>query len=312
MSEIIEKIRKRFAFSEQEFTNYIKTAPYRYKTYPISKRSGGTRDISQPSKDLKVIQRFVLAEFLDKKFVYHECATAYRNGKSIVDNARPHLGNSYLLKMDFKDFFPSIRASDFVRYLQETKISDSELEAQTLAMIFFKQSNEGLRLSIGSPGSPSISNALLMAFDDKVQKATSPKGIAYTRYSDDLTFSTDAKDVLFEIPSVIEEILSELAYPKLEIKNEKTVFSSRKFNRHVTGITISNEGTMSVGHQVKRKLRSRVFEVAKLQPEDVSSLKGYLSFVSQVEPQFVVKLRLKYPDQMEILDASPANLHLNK
>lgn len=309
MSAIIAHIRRRFAFSEQEFAKYVKTAPYRYKTYPIAKRSGGTREISQPSRDLKVIQRFILEEYLERKFVYHQAATAYRNGKSIVDNARPHLANSYLLKMDFKDFFPSIKASDFVRYLQDMAISVSELEAETLAMVFFKQTIDGLRLSIGSPGSPAISNALLMSFDDKVEKATSVKGISYTRYSDDLTFSTSTKDVLFEIPGVIQEILSTLVYPKLEINREKTVFSSRKFNRHVTGITITNEGNMSLGHQVKRKLRSRVFEVATLQPKDVSSLKGYLSFVNQIEPDFVVKLRRKYPEQMEILDASVANLH---
>ena len=310
MSAVLEHIRRRFAFSKQEFTSYVKTAPYRYKTYPIAKRSGGTREISQPSKDLKVIQRFVLAEFLEKKFKYHECATAYRHGKNISDNARPHLSNSYLLKMDFKDFFPSIRSSDFVRYLQEMRLIDSEFEAEALAMLFFKQTHDGLRLSIGSPGSPSISNALLMPFDDRVQKATSMKGISYTRYSDDLTFSTSSRDVLFELPSVIDEILSTLAYPKLEINREKTVFSSRKFNRHITGITISNEAKMSIGHQVKRRLRSKIFEIYSLQPKEVKSLKGYLSFVNQIEPDFIAKLKIKYPEQMKFLDATAAKPQL--
>ena len=302
MNSILETVRRRFAFSEDELATYIGTAPYRYKTYRIPKRSGGTREISQPSKDLKIIQRYILEKFLSSKFKFHQCATAYQKNKNIADNARPHLHNSYLLKMDFSDFFPSIKAADFVGYLRSAEIALSEQEASDLARLFFKHTNLGLRLSIGSPGSPAISNALLMTFDSRVHGMVSEREISYTRYSDDMTFSTNLKDVLFEIPLLIENILQALPYPILSINKDKTIFSSKKFNRHVTGVTISNDGKMSIGHQNKRILRTRVFEVSKLSVVKIAQLKGYLSFINQIEPDFILKLRSKYPLQMRVLE----------
>ena len=301
MSDILERVRRHFAFSEIEFREYANTAPHRYKTYRIRKRSGGTREISQPSKDLKSIQRFILSECLLRQFEFHECATAYRVGKNITHNVEPHLENPFLLKMDFKDFFPSIRANDFVAYLLGRGIATSEEEATILSKIFFKRSRLGLRLSIGSPGSPSISNALLWEFDGETSSMCDNYGIAYTRYSDDLTFSTDVEGALFKIPRRIARILSKMSRPKLQINFEKTIFSSRKFNRHVTGVTITNEGQMSLGRQTKRRLRSAVFNARHLELEELASLRGYLSFARQIEPNFLERLTQKYPFDMRYI-----------
>lgn len=304
MIPIFELVLQRFSFSEQELIAYVNTAPYRYKTYKVKKRSGGTREISQPSRDLKVLQRFVLAEFLHERFSYHDSATAYRAKISISDNARPHLTNPYLLKMDFSDFFPSIRGEDFRDFLLERTICDFEADAMMLSRIFFKRADGDLVLSIGSPGSPSISNAILMDFDILVSKLSAEVGVAYTRYSDDLTFSTSRKDVLFDFPRQIAEILRSLKYPRLFINQQKTVFSSKKFNRHVTGITITNDGEMSLGHDRKRKLRSRVFQANELSSGDLAKLRGYLSFVNQIEPDFLQKLYRKYPSQIALIQSA--------
>ncbi len=301
MTPIFEIVRRRFSFSEQELISYVNTAPFRYKTYHIKKRTGGTREISQPSRDLKVLQRFILSEFLHRSFSYHDCATAYRENISISDNARPHLHNPYLLKMDFSEFFPSIRASDFKLFLLEKRICDSELEAIMLGRIFFKHSEDGLALSIGSPGSPSISNAMLMEFDQRVSTVAAKAGVVYTRYSDDLTFSTSLKGVLFDFPKHIEEILLHLDYPRLSVNSKKTVFSSKKFNRHVTGITITNDEKMSLGRDRKRQLRTRIFLASELTSRELASLRGYLSFVNQIEPELIRKLSRKYPNQMALI-----------
>tara|TARA_R110002167_G_scaffold86987_1_gene235329 strand:+ start:24422 stop:25354 length:933 start_codon:yes stop_codon:yes gene_type:complete len=304
MTPIFQLVRQRFSFSEQELISYVNTAPYRYKTYKVKKRSGGTREISQPSRDLKILQRFVLTEFLQERFSYHDCATAYREKISISDNARPHLANPYLLKMDFSDFFPSIRADDFEVFLLEKGICTSEIDATMMSRIFFKRADDDLVLSIGSPGSPSISNAMLMDFDRLVSDLSTEARVAYTRYSDDLTFSTSQKDVLFDFPIQISEILRGLKYPRLFINQKKTVFSSKKFNRHVTGITITNDGRMSLGHERKRKLRTRVFLANELSSGDLAKLRGYLSFVNQIEPEFIRKLSRKYPSQMAVIQSA--------
>lgn len=302
--DIFKKVRQRLAFSEAELELYLSTAPFRYKTYKIEKRSGGTREISQPSRDLKILQRFIIENFLNDHLVCHDAATAYRLERNIADNVRPHVANPYLLKMDFKDFFPSIRVEHFISFLLDKNICSSEPDAQRLGKVFFKQSPHGGILSIGSPGSPIISNAMLFEFDQIVQLEMMKLNIVYTRYSDDMAFSTNVSNILFDVPVFIESIISEFIYPRLSLNHKKTVFSSKKFNRHITGITISNEGTMSLGHSTKRHLRSRVYTAIGMNRDELSELRGYLAFASQVEPGLLEKLGKKYPLQMEAIQSA--------
>jgi len=205
--------------------------------------------------------------------------------------------------MDFKNFFPSIKISDFDHYLLTNKIIEEQEERNLVGRIFFMKSESDYELSIGSPGSPLISNALLFDFDKTVFGKCNALGITYTRYSDDLTFTTNTKDILFKWPGTIREILNEIKSPKLVIHEEKTIFSSKKFNRHVTGITISNEGKASLGRSKKREIRTRVYLVKKSEPsvKDILSLRGYISFARSVEPNFVKSLWKKYPEEMSMI-----------
>lgn len=292
-------ICRRFGLSQSEFSAFIRTCPYRYKTYPIKRRhSEKKRLISQPSRELKAVQRYIINSFLEERLLIHDAAKAYRRGLNITDNAKPHLTSAYLLKMDFSDFFPSIKGEDFREYLLKAKLVE-ESEARILTLLFFKVDDLGqLRLSIGSPGSPLISNALMHDFDQCVSDMACQSNINYTRYSDDITFSTNEKDLLFSWPDKVRNILMKQAFPKIFINEDKTVFSSKKHNRHVTGITITNDGAMSVGRSQKRTLRSQVHYARELNAEALAVLRGHIAFTEQVEPGFIKKLKLKYPEQM--------------
>lgn len=85
----------------------INRTDYYYYNYEIPKRSGGMRKISAPNPALSSVQQWILDNILCKIEV-REVAVGYRKGKSIVDNAIPHIGKEKVLKMDLKDFFPSI------------------------------------------------------------------------------------------------------------------------------------------------------------------------------------------------------------
>lgn len=296
-------ISRKFGLSEGEFTKFIKTCPYRYKTYKIKKRNSiKKREISQPSRALKVVQRFVIKQYLERHLRVHGVAKAYRQDMNITDNAKPHLKNAYLLKMDFANFFPSFTGDDFKRYLLSRSIVDDENEAKFLVLLFFKIDVLGrLRLTIGSPGSPIISNALMYDFDSKVAELCHQHKINYTRYSDDITFSTNERGLLFEWPKKIREIISEQDWPNLSINDAKTVFSSKAHNRHVTGITITNDGQMSVGRSQKRRIRSQVYNSHELDDKLIAVLRGHIAFADQIEPGFQESLRFKYPEQMKAI-----------
>ncbi len=306
-----ELLRNQFSLSSNELQRYVNSCPHRYKTYNIRKRNGGAREISQPSRDLKIVQRFLIDELLIENLMVHKAATAYRKGRNIVDNARPHLGNQFLLKIDLEEFFPSIKGDDFEKYLSE-KFPMEEAEVALLTRIFFKSDNGELKLSIGSPGSPLISNALMFRFDNVISDYADRMNVAYTRYSDDMTFSTNERGALFDWPKMVGDELGRLDYPTLRLNPDKTVFSSKKFNRHVTGITITNEGTASIGRGRKRELRSRLFNVQNLNAEERRQLRGHIAFAAQVEPDFVEKLGQKYANELQALSRSdPDNVDVN-
>ncbi len=298
---ISELLCKRFGFSQSQLKAYIETCPHRYKTYPIEKRTKGVRWISQPSRDLKAVQRFLLDELLKPKLKIHDSATAYRSKLNIIDNVRPHLKNSYLLKMDFRNFFPSIMGRDFVEFLLEEGIVNSRQDAVNLTKIFFKRDDGDLKLTIGSPGSPIISNALMYKFDEYIENECEERNISYTRYSDDMAFSTNNKGILFEIPNLVNIAINSVKYPRLKINSEKTIYTSKKFNRHITGITISNEGTQSIGRDRKRLLRAQIFDAPNLSNKELVSLRGRLAFAEQVESGLRASLEKKYPKEMNII-----------
>lgn len=281
---------------------FILTAPHRYKTYEVTKRNGsGKREIAQPSKELKYVQKLILGKYdLMQDLPIHKAAMAYRKNIGIQDNAFMHKDNQYVLKMDFSNFFPSIAPSDLISHIEKhKKIQLDDKETKNLGRLFFyaKEKNEDLVLSIGAPSSPYISNTLMYDFDVLVQEICDKNKVVYSRYADDLTFSTNTKDVLFKFPELVEGMVGEIMYPGLLINNKKTVFLSKGTNRNVTGLVISNEGNVTIGRDKKRIIKSMVYKYSQgqLEPEnEIPYLKGYLNYINGVEPSFLLLLETKY------------------
>ena len=295
---ILKLLTETLFMSEVEMLAFLKQAPHRYKVYDIPKRSGkGYRTIAHPAKELKFIQRLV-AEKCFMELPVHPCAQAYVKGLSIKTNIQQHLNSKYLLKMDFKDFFPSIVPTDWISYLKENGHDLNENDSTLISDIFFWHSKKSdhQALSIGAPTSPLISNLVMRPFDELLSKICEERDITYTRYADDLTLTTNVKDALFEIPEKVEEIIKGLNYPTLTINREKTVFSSKKHNRHVTGLVITNDNSISIGRDKKRVIKSRVFDFInnRLDHEGINKLKGHLSYIADVEPRFLLSLEKKY------------------
>lgn len=117
--KIISFLSTTLYLPEHEVTAFINTAPYRYKEYSIPKRNGtGTRQIAQPSSELKVLQALAI-EKIKNNFPIHSSAMAYREGLSIKDNASMHANNKFLLKMDFENFFHSILPHDLLLHTEK-------------------------------------------------------------------------------------------------------------------------------------------------------------------------------------------------
>ena len=287
----------------------MRTAPVRYKTYRIPKRSQGYREISQPATEVKSIQRGLI-EILLRGLPLHEAATAYRTGMSIKDNALRHAGDGPILKMDFKDFFPSIKPRDWSVYCQKTGILTDPVEIRLTSSLLFQQprGSSVFRLTIGAPSSPFLSNALMFDFDQTIADAVANDHVVYTRYADDLTFSAPRTGHLVNVEKIVRTTLRSLEYPKLAINEDKTTRITRKYGRKVTGLTLTNDGKVSIGHNRKRHIHAAVHHASlgKLNSRSLGELKGLLAFAKSAEPQFIDTLKDKYGAELiHFIQTSP-------
>lgn len=284
--------------SEFNLNLLIIRAPHSYKIYSIPKKSGGARIIAQPAKETKYIQRWLMKNVFCKLPV-HDCASAYKSGASIKLNASRHAGGNYISKFDFKDFFTSIKESHlelhFRKYIGNHLTNDEIRDIVRISCIKFK-GHESMCLSIGAPSSPVLSNSIMFDFDQLISEWCLQNDVVYTRYADDLTFSTTIKGRSCEVEGVIKNIVRHLDYPAVRLNKQKTTHLSKKHKRRVTGIIINNEGKLSLGRQRKRMISSLVhkYTIDLLDNEKLSQLQGLLGFAKDVEPLFVARLRGKY------------------
>jgi len=303
--QLYQFLCKELSASKQEISDFVLSAPKKYKIYTIPKRSSGKRVIAHPAKKLKQYQRALISR-LEPLLPVHEAAFAYKKNTGIKQNAQQHQKSKYLLKMDFQNFFHSITPELFFSIVKKHNVELSKDDKYLLEQILFfcpsKRTGGKLILSIGAPSSPLISNVLLFFFDQALYEVCKNQGITYTRYADDITFSTNNKNQLFEFPLVVKHLLVKHFSRQISINESKTVFSSMSHNRHVTGVTITNEGELSIGRERKRFISSLIhqFSLNQLPDEDRRYLQGLFAFACDIEPVFKQRMIKKY--SLEIIN----------
>ena len=276
----------------------IRTAPLRYKVFYIPKRNGAFRQVAQPAREVKAIQRWMIRE-LRARLPVHPAAMAYEPGKSIAKNAQVHANNRFILKMDFTNFFPSIFAPDISKHLDNfcaQEYTTEEREIIVRACTWLPERLSPLQLCIGAPSSPFLSNSLMFSFDCAMQRQSEQDQVVYTRYADDIVFSCNSRDVLGGYVDFVKKALLNLTYPRITVNDRKTVHASRAGNRTVTGIVLTPTGRLSSGRDRKRLVRAMYDRKMKglLTPDQQNELSGMLAFIDSIEPGFSAKLKARY------------------
>jgi RNA-directed DNA polymerase len=291
--QVVELLTAAFPISEREAMLLISTAPRRYKVHLIEKRNGrGNRTIAQPTAELKAIQRLLIGTLL-KDLPIHPAAMAYRPKLGIKNHAELHAAKRYLLKLDFENFFPSIKIDDFQKHLTiHSGLAGEDVRAISRLLFRYDKEVGSLILSIGAPSSPFISNTIMYEFDSIVADFCESKQITYSRYADDLAFSTDIPHQLDSAQSFVRKLCAGLLFPRVKLNEGKTVFTSKKFRRQLTGLSLNNEGVVSLGRERKREIRAMAhrYSLGMLSAEQVGRLRGLLSFASSVEPEFLASI----------------------
>jgi len=273
----------------------VRTADHRYKFYTVPKVSGGERVIQHPAREVKFLQRWIVSNVLSYAPV-HPAATAYRRGTSVRNNALLHAQGRFFLKLDFENFFPSIRDTDVKSLLTRiSPILPVALTAEDIDIVAKIVTRYG-QLPIGASSSPVISNAVMYEFDEAMSRLAQRFTCIYSRYADDIVFSTNLPYTLENVLKDVRQYISVHTAPALRINEPKVVFNSKKRRVRITGLVIDSSNDVSVGRSEKRKIKGLIhrFSVDHLDVKSISYLKGYLGYAKSVEPKFVHALANKY------------------
>ncbi|MBO5354829.1 MAG: RNA-directed DNA polymerase [Clostridia bacterium] len=277
----LSSIEKVLAYPAKTLYGLSNNLEKHYHTVFVPKSDGSKRKLSVPDLILKNVQRSI-ADHILAYYPISRYATAYKVGSSIQKNARPHVNKKKILKLDIEGFFDNIlysRVKDVVFYEEKY----SEPIRILLTMLCYYQES----LPQGAPTSPAITNIIMYDFDEKIGAYCTEKGVSYTRYCDDMTFSGD-----FDEKEVIALVTSELQKLGLFLKNRKTVVIKNTKRQTVTGIVVNEK--INLVKEYKKKIRQQMYYIKKFGIEShaehlgitdvfgyLSSLKGQVAFVLQ-------------------------------
>lgn len=234
-----------------------KYGSHRYRTFEIPKKTGGKRHIAVPCGTLKWFQR-CLNEILKAVYTPSLYAMGFVEGRSIVDNARMHTNQNYVFNIDLKDFFTSIDQARVWKRLQLPPFSFNKEIASIMAGLCAIEHVEREKepryvLPQGAPTSPLLTNAICDTLDRRLQGLAKRFGLHYSRYADDITFSS-MHNVYQAGSDFCRELQRVIAASNLEINPVKTRLCHRSQRQEVTGLTVGSK--INVNRKYVKDLRA--------------------------------------------------------
>lgn len=244
---------KSFDFNHLNFHSNPYTK--QYKSFVVKKKSGADRTINSPSKGLKAIQKCLNLIF-QTIYDVQPSVNGFVKGKSIVNNANIHSGNHYVYNIDLKDFFSSIDQARIWGRLQFPPFNLNKerglLEVANIisSLCCFQMEVERLNennewevvrknvLPQGAPTSPTITNIICQQLDFYLTAVAKRFGLRYSRYADDITFSS-MHNVYKHNSDFIKELNRIITSQNFYIKESKTRLQKRSYRQEVTGLTVN-------------------------------------------------------------------------
>ncbi|AUX40946.1 RNA-directed DNA polymerase [Sorangium cellulosum] len=284
-----------------------------YRRWLIPKRDGSARTITSPKRELKRAQRWALRNLFEKLPV-HAAAHGFLASRSIVTNASAHAGADTIVKVDIKDFFPTVtwrRVRGLLR-----KAGMAEGPATLVALLSTEAPREVVQfrgqtlhvatgprvLPQGAPTSPAITNAICLRLDRRVSGLARKLGFRYTRYADDLTLSWRAAEApgapggaasrpRAPVGALLRGVREILSAEGFRLHPAKTVVMRKGSRQKVTGLIVNRASeavpAARVPRERVRELRAAIRNRELGRPgkgETLAQLKGLAAFVYMTDP----------------------------
>lgn len=235
--------------------------PKKYTLFDVPKKSGGVREIRAPISEIKIIQRklnLVLRTFFRPK----SCVQGFRLQKNIVSNAERHSNKKFVLNIDLEDFFPSI---NFARVFGMFKAPPYNFDKE-VATVLARICCDEFEFPQGAPTSPIISNMICARMDSQLKWLAQVLKCWYSRYCDDLTFSTSKdsfpRELAFNVPTGgkpgaevggrLEALINDNGF---SVNYKKVRLQKWTERQEVTGLIV-NSRRPNVDRAYKRQIRA--------------------------------------------------------
>lgn len=242
----------------------------KYSVFSIPKKSGGKREIHSPCPAIKILQTKLL-QVLETVYIPRDSTHAFVENRSVVTNAQSHLKygkRSYVFNIDLKDFYPSINFGRVRGLFIKAPYSLSEDAATVIAQLCCFNN----QLPQGAPSSPIISNMICARLDRELQNLAKEHKCFYSRYADDITFSTTLKAFPKQLafyektPSglqlmVGEKLNSVIKSNGFQINERKVHLKGRDRRQQITGITINDK--LNTDHKYIKQIRAMLYAWSK-------------------------------------------------
>lgn len=257
-----------------------------YSVRHIRGKNGKCRTLHVPDRLLCTVQRRILRNVLDSQSAA-SCAFAYEKGKTLLDNALPHVGKGTILKLDIQDFFNNITYISVYQHAFPAELFPPPIRALLTSLCCYKDV-----LPQGAPTSPKISNLVMKPFDCYMADWCTEHGITYTRYCDDMTFSGD-----FCVKEVLHKAQSFLLRMGFSLNRKKTNIQTCGHRQRVTGLVVNQ--TVHPPREYRRSLRQEWYYIQKYGVaehlrrtnsslsvrEYLVSTAGKIAYVRQINPE---------------------------
>ena len=282
-----------------------------YIHFKIPKKSGEFRTICAPKPLIKSVQTQILHKILYLVPV-NKNAHGFLPEHSILTNAQSHVAQEIVINLDLKNFFPSIHFKRIKGVFRSLGYSESV--ATILGLICSSAQTQEIEmdgttyyvaqgdrvLPQGAPTSPAITNIICRTLDEQLENAAKRFECEYSRYADDMTFSSNKKNL--EIGKLFQQINYLVAKADFTIHKEKTRIMRKHKKQEVTGIIVNDKPGIS--RRKIRKFKALLFQIEKdglkgkrwgNSKDILKSIKGFASYVAMVKPE----LGEKFLNQVE-------------
>ncbi len=307
-----QNIFNSYFHNKYQFEDFITTFPIvdthitfnEFKNYSFYGYKKEKKILTKEAKELYDYHKFIekiIIEYIN----VNQCVYSYSKNKSIYEAIFLHKDSKYFFKTDIQNFFSSIDSKLIEKTIKDNIDRIPVCDIETYLDNIIKLITVNDTLPVGFTTSPKLSNIILSLFDDEIEIYCKKNNIIYTRYSDDLIFSSNNHTLLENLKNIIKTKLKELYEDRFSLNDKKTIFLDKTKKISLLGMVITPQGHVTIDKNIKQNIKQLIYfykndkvkyqnHLEKYYDGSKSKAYGKLNYIYEIDKNFIIYLREKY------------------